>query len=145
MTPRRDSKWRVLLAKDEFNCHCKRLCIDYSQTINLHTNLDAYPLLQIDEIVNKLSKYKYFSTYDLKSAYHHILLLESERKYTAFECLRNLYEFVVIPFGVKNGVPCFQRMMDDLVKEEGITDTFSYLDNVTIGSVDEGDLKRNYT
>lgn len=145
MIQRSDSPWRaqVLVAKDEFNRHRKRLCVDYSQTINLYTNLDAYPLPRIDEMVNNLSKYKFFSTYDLKSAYHQIPLQESERKYTAFECLGDLYEFTVIPFGVTNGVPCFQRIMDDLVKEEGLTDTFPYLDNVTIGGVDEEDLKRN--
>ena len=73
---RSDSAWRaqVLVAKDEFNRHRKRLCIDYSQTINLYTDLDAYPLPRIDKIVNELSKYKLFSTYDLKSAYHQIPL-----------------------------------------------------------------------
>jgi len=34
----------------------KRLCIDYSQTINLFTVLDAYPLQKIDEIVRKLAR-----------------------------------------------------------------------------------------
>jgi len=79
LVQRSDSAWRaqVLVAKDEYNRHRKRLCIDYSQTVNLHTNLDAYPLPRIDEMVNKLSKYKYFSTYDLKSAYHQVPLLES--------------------------------------------------------------------
>ena len=146
MIQRSDSAWRaqVLVAKDEFNRRRKRLCVDYSQTINLYTNVDAYPLPQIDEMVNRLSKYKFFSTYDLKSAYHQIRLQESQRKYTAFECLGDLYEFVVMPFGVTNGVPCFQRSMDDLVNEEGLKDTFPYLDNVTIGGVDEADLKRNY-
>ena len=145
MIQRSDSAWRaqILVAKDEFNRHRKRLCVDYSQTINLYTNLDAYPLPRIDEMVNRLSKYKFFSTYDLKSAYHQIRLQESERKYTTFECLGDLYEFVVMPFGVTNGVPCFQRSMDDLVNEEGLKDTFLYLDNVTIGGVDEADLKRN--
>jgi len=51
----------------------------------------------------------------------------------------------VIPFGVTNGVPCFQRTMDDLIKEEELANTFPYVDNVTIGGVDEADLKRNDT
>ena len=146
MIQRSDSAWRaqVLVAKDEFNRRRKRLCVDYSQTINLYTNVDAYPLPRIYEMVNRLSKYKFFSTYDLKSAYYQIRLQESQRKYTAFECLGDLYEFVGMPFGVTNGVPCFQRSMDDLVNEEGLKDTFPYLDNVSIGGVDEVDLKRNY-
>lgn len=131
------------MAKDENNRHRKRLCIDYSQTINLHTNLDAYPLPKIDEMVNKLSKYKVFSTYDLKSAYHQIPIQKSERMYTAFEGLGELYESCVLPFGVTNGVPCFQRVMNDLVNEERLKNNFLYFDNVTIGGADKADFERN--
>ena len=50
------SPWmaQVIVAKDPSNQHKKRLCIDYSQTVNLHTNLDAYPLPRIDDMVNKV-------------------------------------------------------------------------------------------
>ena len=46
------------------------MCIDYSRTINLFTELDAYPLTSIESIVNEVSKWKRISTLDLKSAYH---------------------------------------------------------------------------
>ena len=55
--------------KDEANRHKKRLCIDHSQTINIYTELDAYPLPRIDDMINELSKYRVFSTFDLRSAY----------------------------------------------------------------------------
>ena len=35
-----------------------RLCVDYSQTVNLYTVLDAYPLPHIE---NMLAKYRVFS------------------------------------------------------------------------------------
>jgi len=65
------SPWRaqVLIVKDEANRHKKRLCIDYSQTINIYTELDAYPLPRIDNMINELSKYRVYSTFDLRSAY----------------------------------------------------------------------------
>ena len=50
----------------------RRMCIDYSQTINLFTALDAYPLPSIDSIINEVAKWKCISTLDLKSAYHQI-------------------------------------------------------------------------
>ena len=50
----------------------RRMVIDYSRTINRYTSLDAYPLPQIEDIVSELSKYKVFTTVDLKSAYHQI-------------------------------------------------------------------------
>ena len=64
------SPWRaqVVVAKDPLNRHKKRLCIDYSQTINQYTDLDAYPLPRIDDMVNDLAAYKLYSTSDLKTA-----------------------------------------------------------------------------
>ena len=50
----------------------RRLCIDYSQTINLFTELDAYPLPKIEYVINELAMYRVFSTFDLRSAYHEI-------------------------------------------------------------------------
>ena len=81
------SPWRaqVVVVKNDSNCHGKRLCIDYSQTIHLFTELDAYPLPRIDDMINKLANYSYFLTFDLRSAYHQIMLLKSKRKYTALK------------------------------------------------------------
>ena len=109
-----------MIAQDEFLLHKKRMCTDYSQTVNLFTELDAYPLPHIDEIINKLSKYKLFSTFDLKSAYHQIPLREPETKFTAVEAVGDLYEFAVLPFGVTNGVPAFQRIIDNVITQEGL-------------------------
>jgi len=56
------SPWRVqvLIVKYEANGHEKKLCIDYLQTINIYTELDAYPLPRIDDMTNDLSKYCVF-------------------------------------------------------------------------------------
>ena len=64
------SRWRaqVVVTKDEN--HKNRLAIDYSQTINRFTELDAFPLPRISETVNEIAQYKVFSTLDLQSAYH---------------------------------------------------------------------------
>ena len=110
----------------------KRLCIDFSQTINLFTNLDAYPLPRIDDLVNKLARYSVFSTYDLRGAYHQVEICESDKPFTAFEAAGRLWEFNRLPFGVTNGVPKFQRKMDEMVDQEKLSDTYPYLDNITI-------------
>ncbi|XP_076062398.1 uncharacterized protein LOC143037735 [Oratosquilla oratoria] len=83
------SPWRAqfVVVKDPMNRHKKRMHVDYSQTVNLYTELDAYPLPRIYTMVNELSTYHVFSTFDLKSAYHQIPLKESDKKYTAFEAI----------------------------------------------------------
>lgn len=117
--------------------------MDYSQTINIYTELDAFPLPRISDLVANLARYKYFSTFDLKSAYHQINIKQSDRKYTAFEANGQLFQFTRLPFGVTNGVPAFQRAMNEIVKEENLTDTFPYLDNVIIGGETEEEHDNN--
>ncbi|XP_068222852.1 uncharacterized protein [Palaemon carinicauda] len=79
------SPWRAQVLITAGHNHRKRMVIDYSQTINRFTELDAYPLPRIDETVNNVSRYKVFSTLDLKSAYHQVPIREDEKLYTAFE------------------------------------------------------------
>ena len=57
---------------------------------------------------------------------------EQDKPYTAFEACGKLYQFTRIPFGFTNGVTCFQRIMDTLIKEEGLEGIYAYLDDVTI-------------
>ena len=120
----------------------QRLCIDYSQTINLFTELDAYPIPRIEDLVHKLAGYKLYATYDLKSAYHQIPIRKEDVKYTAFEAAGKLYEMDRLPFGVKNGGPCFQRVVDGIIEEDDLKDTYAYFDNVFIGADDDEGLKR---
>lgn len=133
------SPWRaqVVVTKDEN--HRKRLAIDYSQTINKFTLLDAFPLPRIDELINEMAQYRVFSTVDLRSAYHQVPLKEEDKPYTAFEAKGCLYQFTRLPFGVTNGVACFQREMIKFVQEESLQATFPYLDNITICGKDQED------
>ena len=127
------SPWRAqaFVTKEENN-HKKRMVVDYSETINLFTELDAYPMPNIMKMVEDLSQYKYFSTYDLKSAYHQIPISEGDMKYTAFEADGKLWESTRVPFGVTNGVSAFQRAIDKVIETEELSDTFAYVDNLHV-------------
>ena len=121
----------------------KRLVIDYSETINRFTLLDAYPLPRIDDMINQIAQYRVFSTIDMKSAYHQIPISDSDKPYTAFEAAGGLYQFCRLPFGVTNGVSCFQREMDRFVKENSLKGTYPYMDNITICGKDQKDHDLN--
>ena len=58
---------------------------------------------------------------------------EEDQKYTAFEANGNLYDFCRMPFGLTTAVACFQRIMNNLVKEYSLQGTVAYLDNIIIG------------
>jgi len=93
----------------------KRLCVDYSQTVNKFTHMDAYPLPSMQNIVSNVANYKWYSSLDLRSACHQVPLLPEERKFSAFEANGGLCQFKRIPFGLKNAVACFQRVTDDII------------------------------
>lgn len=124
--------WRAQVLVSRSENQKTRLVVDYSQTINKFTQLDAYPLPQMDELVNKIAQFSWFSTLDLKSAYHQLELHPSDRIYTGFEACGKLYQFRRVPFGLTNAVPCFQRMVDEIINRGGCKGTYAYLDNITV-------------
>ena len=126
------SPWRAQVVVTSGEKSKKRMVVDYSQTINKYTQLDAYPLPVIHNQVSEISRYKFYSHLDLASAYHQIPLQKHEKLYTAFEADGNLYQFKRVPFGVTNGVSCFQRTIDDFIKSNDLQGTFAYVDNVTV-------------
>lgn len=129
-----NSPWRAqVLVVDLDKPNAKpRMVVDYSRTINKFTQLDAYPLPAIESVVSKIAQHSVYSTYDLKSAYHQVPILESEKPLTAFEADGKLLEFNVIPFGVTNGVAAFQRVIDRIISEKNIPATYAYVDNITV-------------
>ena len=85
-----------------------RQCGDY-RPLNLETNLDRYPLPGIEDIFNQMGGATVFSKLDLRSGYHQMPLREEDRCKTAFwGANRVLWEWPVVPFGLKNAPPYFQ-------------------------------------
>ncbi|GFW11244.1 retrovirus-related Pol polyprotein from transposon 17.6 [Trichonephila clavipes] len=62
---------------------------------------------------------------------------DSERHYAAFEASGKLYQFLRVPFGVTNGVACFQRVIDKIIEDEGLTLTYPFIDDVTVCGKDQ--------
>ena len=137
------SPWRAQVIVTSGDRHKRRMVIDYSQTINKYTLLDAYPLPRLDKMAESISQYAFYSTFDLKSAYHQIPLKDDDKEYTAFEACGNLYHFKRVPFGVTNGVAVFQRTIDNILKMEKVPASFAYLDNVTICGETKEELETN--
>jgi len=128
----RVSLWRAQLVIAQSENRKKRLCVDYSQTVNKFTHLDAYPLPSMQNSVSNVANYKWYSSLDLRSAYHQGPLLLEERKFSAFEANGRLYHFKRISFGLKNSVACFQRVIDDIIATYDCKGTFAYLDDITV-------------
>ena len=122
------SPWRAQVLVVTGDNHKKRMCIDYSETINKYTLLDGYSLPNMQNLVNKVAQYSYFSTLNLKSAYHQVEILIENRPYTAFKANVKLYQSKKILFGLTNAVPLFQRIIDDIIERNNCKGTFAYLE-----------------
>jgi hypothetical protein len=104
----------VTLAKKKNNNF--RFCIDYRK-LNSVTKPDAYPLPRIDELLERYQTIKWFTSMDLASGFHQVEMSEEDKEKTAFICSEGLYEFNVMPFGLRNAPGTFQRLMDKVLKD----------------------------
>lgn len=110
-----------------------RLVVDYRK-LNEKTIDDRYPMPNITEILDKLGKCQYFSTLDLASGFHQIEVDPKDIQKTAFRVEQGHYEYVRMPFGLKNAPATFQRVMDNVLRELIGKVCLVYMDDIIIFS-----------
>jgi len=110
-----------------------RYCVDYP-ALNSKTPLDGFPMPQIQDILESLYGATIFSTLDLKSGYWQVGMDEDSIKKTAFVTKNNQFEFVRLPFGLKNATATFQRLMNNILRDYLGKFCFVYLDDIVIYS-----------
>ena len=84
--------------------------------MNQFSKTDNYFLPNKDVLLNLVKNKKYFSKFDCKSEFWQIKMEEDSIKYTDFSTPQGFYEWIVMPFGLKNAPRIFQRRMDNAFK-----------------------------
>ncbi|CAF4536730.1 unnamed protein product, partial [Rotaria socialis] len=110
-----------------------RFVVDYKK-LNLITIKDSSPLPNMEDTIRKLGHgYSCFSKLDLKSGFYQIPINNADKEKTAFVTPFGLYQFNVLPMGLKNSPPTFQKVMTDTLKNCR-NYSLVYLDDIIIFS-----------
>lgn len=113
----------------------ERLVFNYV-SLNDNTYKDQYSLPGINTIVQKVKNSKILSKFDLKSGFHQVAMAEESIPWTAFITPNGFYEWLVMPFGLKNAPAIFQRKMNKCFA--GTEDFIAvYIDDILVFSKDE--------
>jgi hypothetical protein len=111
--------------------------VDY-RNLNLFMVPDRYPLLLIQELVDKVCNAQVFSKVDVCTGYNNIRVKEGNEHKTAFKTNMGLYENTVMPFGLKNVPAVFQQFMNTEFTDLTATGkVIIYMDDILIATLDD--------
>ena len=81
-----------------------RMCTDYRK-VNSVTKTASFPIRQIDDCIGNS---KYVTKFDLLKGFWQVPLTDKAKEVSAFATPNGLYQYKVMPFGMKNSPATFQ-------------------------------------
>ena len=126
-----------MLLNYPFSPFCKkdgsfRFYIDYKNMIDV-SHKASYSLPRMDTSLENLSHSKWYSTLHLASGYCQKEMYENDKEKKAFILpMYGLHQFKVMPFGLSNAAPTFERLMEKIFIGLHSLILIVYLDDIFI-------------
>ncbi|MBW0531677.1 hypothetical protein O181_071392 [Austropuccinia psidii MF-1] len=86
--------------------------------LNTYTIPERYSITRIHETLTQLSKEKVITSMDALKGFHQNFLTPHARKLLRFIAHCGIYEYLKMPFGIKNAPSYYQRMMNNIFPHE---------------------------
>ena len=91
-------------------------------------------MLRSDYVFSTLARKRFFTLLDAIKGYHQVELEENDKYKTAFISHKGLFQFKRLPFGLKNALAQFQRLMDEVIGGLRWQAALVYIDDLLIYS-----------
>jgi hypothetical protein len=108
-----------------------RPCGDF-RALNVMTLPDRYPMPRIDDITQSFRGATVFTLLDLQKAFYQIKMAITDIPKTAITTPFGSFEFLYMPFGLRNASQTFQRCIDMLLEDMPFAK--GYIDDIIIAS-----------
>ncbi|OWY96038.1 reverse transcriptase [Phytophthora megakarya] len=89
-----------------------RLCIVY-RLVNQLIKLMNYPLPLIDELMSNFAATMWFMTLDMECGFWAVPMMARAQLISAFICLLGHFQWMRMPFGLKNAPLIYQQLLDN--------------------------------
>lgn len=100
-----------------------RACGDFRR-LNAQTTPDKYPVPNLADFAVTLQGARIFTKLDLRKAFYQIPVAEEDIAITAIITPFGLYEFLRMPFSLRNTAQSFQRLIDEALRR-GLSHSFA--------------------